>query len=65
MNVKPDGTFTYPRDLVLPPRPAVLESDDSRADFQKRTLQILLDGRNEADLMKQIRTGYSHLGIRL
>jgi len=65
VDVKPDGSFTYRRDLVLPKRPDVLESDQARADFQKRTLQILLDGRNEADLMKQIRSGYKKLGIQL
>jgi len=65
VDVKPDGSFTYRRDMVLPKPPAELESAEARADFQKKTLQILLDGRSEADLMKQIRTGYSHLGIRL
>lgn len=65
VNVKPDGSFTYRSDMVLPKRPPVLESAQARADFQKKTLEILLNGRSEADLMKQIRTGYSHLGIRL
>ena len=65
VNVKPDGSFTYNRDLVLPKRPAVLESEAARDEFQKKTLYILLDGRSEADLMKQIRTGYNHLGIKL
>jgi hypothetical protein len=65
VKVNPDGSFTYRSNMVLPKRPQVLESAQARADFQKKTLQILLDGRSEADLMKQIRTGYSHLGIRL
>ena len=65
VTVNPDGSFTYRRDLVLPKRPGVLESPAARADFQKKTLQILLDGRTEADLMKQIRSGYSRLGIQL
>ena len=65
VTVRPDGSFTYRGDMVLPKRPPVLESAQARADFQKKTLEILLNGRSEADLMKQIRTGYSHLGIRL
>jgi hypothetical protein len=65
VNVKPDGSFTYRSDLTLPARPAVLGSKEARAEFQKKTLQILLDGRSEAELMKQIRTGYNHLGIKL
>jgi hypothetical protein len=44
---------------------SVLSYDGTNVDFQKKTLEILLNGRSEADLMKQIRTGYSHLGIRL
>jgi len=65
VKVNPDGSFTYRRDMVLPQAPDVIKSPEARAEFQKKTLQILLDGRSEADLMKQIRTGYSHLGIRL
>ena len=61
----PDGSFNYRSDMTLPKRPAVLESPEARAEFQKKTLQILLDGRSEADLMKQIRSGYARLGIRL
>ena len=65
VNVNPDGSFTYPNNLVPPKPPEILTSDGARDEFQKKTLGILLDGRSEADLMKQIRTGYSHLGIRL
>jgi len=65
VTVHPDGSFNYRSDMTLPKRPAVLESPEARAEFQKKTLQILLDGRNEADLMKQIRSGYARLGIRL
>ncbi|HEY3897572.1 MAG TPA: hypothetical protein VGM54_03110 [Chthoniobacter sp.] len=63
--VKEDGSFTYPGGLTPPKPPEILTSDAARDAFQKRTLGILLDGRSEAELMKQIRTGYSHLGIRL
>jgi len=65
VNVNPDGSFTYPRSLVPPKPPEVFTSPEARAAFQKKTLGILLDGRSEAELMKQIRTGYAHLGIRL
>ena len=34
-------------------------------DYQAKILAILLDGRTEADLMKQIRSAYTRLGIRL
>jgi hypothetical protein len=33
--------------------------------FNQRMLQILLDGRKEEELMKQIRSAYARLGIRL
>ena len=65
VDVHPDGSFTYRRDLVLPQPPAATETPEARAAFQKKTLQILLDGRSEADLMKQIRSAYTKLGIRL
>jgi hypothetical protein len=38
---------------------------ESSADFQKRTLDILLDGRSSDELMKQIRSAYTRLGVRL
>jgi hypothetical protein len=64
--VKEDGSFTYPAGLKLPKPPEILTSDEARDAFQKKTLGILLDGRSEADLMKQIRTAYiQHFGIRL
>jgi hypothetical protein len=65
VEVRPDGSFTYRSGLVPPKPPEVVTSREARAAFQKKTLGILLDGRNEADLMKQIRSGYVHLGIRL
>lgn len=59
-----DG-FTYPGDLKLPKRPAGLDSPSALAEFQKKNLQILLDGRSTEELMKQIRSAYAKLGIRL
>jgi len=35
------------------------------ADFQKKTLAILLNGRTSEELMKQIRSAYARLGVRL
>jgi hypothetical protein len=34
-------------------------------DYHKKILDILLDGRSEEELMKQIRSAYTKLGIRL
>jgi hypothetical protein len=61
----PGGRFRYPSDVTPPARPSEFANDEAQAAFQKKTLQIMLDGRNEAELMKQIRTAYSRLGIRL
>jgi len=61
----PDGGFRYRGNLTPPKAPAALESDAVRDEFQKRTLKILLDGRTEADLTKQIRSAYTRLGVRL
>jgi hypothetical protein len=57
-----DGGFRYPGNLTPPPRPAVLESPD---EDQRKLLALLLDDRSEAELMKQIRSAYAKLGIRL
>jgi hypothetical protein len=65
VTVHPDGSFTYRSDMTLPKPPPELESPEALAAFQKKMLAILLDGRSEADLMKQIRSGYARLGIRL
>jgi hypothetical protein len=45
--------------------PEVLKSETALNEMQKTTLKILLDGRSETDLMKQIRSAYTKLGIRL
>ncbi len=65
VTVQADGSFTYRTDLVLPQPPSTLATPEARTAFQKKTLQILLDGRSEAELMKQIRSAYTKLGIRL
>jgi hypothetical protein len=61
----PGGRFRYPDDVTPPSRPPEIATDEASEEFQKKTLQILLDGRSEADLMKQIRSAYARLGIRL
>ena len=65
VTVHADGSFTYRSDLALPKPPAEIATPAARAEFQKKTLQILLDGRSEVELMKQIRSAYTKLGIRL
>lgn len=65
VEVLPDGRYRGPADLKHPEPPAILESDAAQDEFQKRTLAILLNGRSEAELMKQIRAAYAKLGIRL
>lgn len=65
VEVRPDGSYRWPDSLQHPAKPAVLETPEALAEFQKKTLSILLDGRSEVELMKQIRSAYTKLGIRL
>lgn len=65
VEVLPDGRFRYPRTMTPPKYPEIVATPEARAEFQKKTLAILLDGRTEAELMKQIRSAYTKLGIRL
>jgi hypothetical protein len=61
----PDGRLRWTGDLKMPERPAMLASDEAEEAFGKKTLEILRDGRSEAELTKQIRSAYVRLGIRL
>jgi hypothetical protein len=61
----PDGRIQYPGGVTPPARPAFIASPEGEEEFRKKTLQILLDGRSEAELMKQIRSAYAKLAIRL
>ncbi len=61
----PDGSIRWRGDMKAPERPTVLASDAALGEFQKKALAILLDKRSEPDLMKQIRSAYVRLGIRL
>jgi len=65
VEVKPDGSYRWPGSLKHPEKPAIVATPEALAEFQKKTLYILLDGRSEAELMKQIRSAYTKLGIRL
>ena len=60
-----DGTYTYRSDIPHPPKPAFIASPSGQAAFQKKMLAILLDGRTEDELMKQIRSAYRQLAIKL
>jgi len=60
-----EGTYRWPSTLKHPETPAILASENALDQFQKKSLAILLDGRTEEELMKQIRAAYSKLGIRL
>jgi hypothetical protein len=44
---------------------APYRGEQAEAAFHAEMMKILLDGRTEEDLMKQIRTGYARLGIKL
>ncbi len=65
VEAREDGGYSWRAGLTPPGEPAVLASEAARDEFQKRTLQILLNGRTEKELMTQIRSAYIKLGIRL
>lgn len=65
VTAREDGGYSWKEGLTPPERPAILASEAAHNEFQKRTLQILLNGRSEAELMSQIRSAYARLGIRL
>ena len=65
VEVKEDGSYRWPRSMEHPKEPAVMASPEARDEFQKKTLEILLNGRSEVELMKEIRSAYMKLGIRL
>ena len=65
VEVSADGSMRWKGDLKPPARPAIFSSPDARTEFARKTLDLLRDGRSDADLMKQIRSAYTRLGIRL
>lgn len=60
-----EGTYRWPNTLKHPEIPAILASENALDEFQKKSLGILLDGRTEDELMRQIRSAYMKLGVRL
>jgi hypothetical protein len=65
VEVQSDGSYRFPASLKHPEKPAILESPEALTEFQRKTLAILQAGRSEADLLRQIRSAYAKLGIRL
>ena len=65
VEVLSDGRYRWPDSLTPPSRPAILDSPEKLAEFEKSTLDILLNGRTTADLMDQIRSAYRRAGIKL
>ncbi len=59
-----DGRYRW-HGVKPPEEPEILKSEEALADFQKRTLAILLNGRTEEELMKQIRSAYNKLGVKI
>jgi len=66
VEVAADGrSYRWPSSMKHPEKPAVLATPAALAEFQKKTLYILRGGNSEADLMKQIRSAYAKLAIRI
>lgn len=65
VEILPDGRYRWQGDLTHPVKPDVLASPEALEAFQKRTLDILLNGRSEAQLMDQIRSAYKRLGVKV
>ncbi|MCX6968594.1 MAG: hypothetical protein NTV93_00370 [Verrucomicrobia bacterium] len=65
VEVLPDGKYRWPDTLTPPTPPEIMTSPEKLAEFEKSTLDILLDGRKPSELMEQIRSAYRRAGIRL
>lgn len=65
VEVKEDGSFTYLSNMALPKPPEPYTSREAMAAYQRKMLDILLNGRTEAELMKEIRSAYMRLGVKL
>ncbi len=65
VEVLPDGRYRWSGSLTPPRAPEILASPEKRAEFEKSTLDVLLNGRTTAELMDQIRTAYRRAGIKL
>ncbi len=65
VEVQENGSFRYPSNLTPPQIPEPFTSREAMTAYQQKMLQILLNGRTEAELMKEIRSAYARLGVRL
>ncbi len=65
VEVLPDGRYRWTGSLTPPHEPEILSSPAKRAEFEKSTLDILLNGRTTSELMDQIRSAYRRVGIKL
>jgi hypothetical protein len=64
VKVHADGSFSFPSNLHPPDMPKELLSPQARDEVAQKNIGILLDGRNETQLMKEVRSGFQKLGIR-
>ena len=65
VEVLPDGRYRWSGSLTPPAKPEILASAEKRSEFEKSTLDVLLNGRTTAELMNQIRIAYRRAGIKL
>jgi hypothetical protein len=65
VEIQPDGSYRFPSSMKHPERPGILSSPEALTEFQRKSLSALLAGRTEAELMRQIRSAYAKLGVRL
>ena len=61
----PNGRYRWPAGMQHPEIPKILESEATRNEFEKASLETLLTGRTNEELMDQIRSAYRKLGVRL
>lgn len=61
----PEGRYRWPDTLNHPKKPDILSSPEKQAEFEKSSLEILLNGRTTDRLMEEIRSAYRRVGIKL
>ncbi len=61
----PGGGYRWPDTLKPPTTPEILSSPEKQAEFEKSSLEILLNGRTTDRLMEEIRSAYRRVGIKL
>lgn len=60
----PDGRYQWPDTLTHPTEPPLLASPEKRTEFERTTLDILLDGRSVPELAEEIRAAYRRVGLK-